>query len=152
MNTIQYRQPIYRDGQFVQWHYWGFINDNFVAPLWGTSDLNNVAQQSKIENYLAYGQPDSKGKQIFEGDILELSNKDGKRVVVVCVFGTAGRQLRNFVGEINECQITGFYFLINKRYPTFPIVKNYAGKNDLEIMTIIGNIVENKELIVCTTK
>lgn len=93
------------------------------------------------------GLKDKAGKEIYEGDILELINADGKQITVTCEFGNFERELRNFMGTIHYCQITGFAFLIKQRYATFPIVKNYLGVNDLEIMTVIGNIYENPNLL-----
>lgn len=93
------------------------------------------------------GKQDKKGKDIYDGDILKLINREGKEMLVLCQYGSFERQLRNFMGEINNCEITGFAFLVANRYPTFPLVKNYLNKNDLQIMEVIGNIHEHPELL-----
>lgn len=109
------------------------------VPTWNECDDFELMQYAGLK--------DKNGKDIYEGDILELINRDGKRIIVECRFGNFERELRNFMGDINSCQITGFAFLIHSRYPTFPIVKNYLEKNDLEIMEVIGNIYEAPELL-----
>ncbi len=90
---------------------------------------------------------DKNNTEIYEGDILKLVTSHGKEITVTCEFGSKERELRNFMGQVNTCQITGFYFLVMKRYPTYPIVENHLGKNDLEIMEVVGNIFETPELL-----
>lgn len=128
MDLIKFRQPIYESGKVVEWHIWGFRDGLYNFTI------------NQHRSYLSTGKNDKNGIEIFEGDILQLTNKDGKLIKVTCEFGTKERELRNFVGDINSCQITGFYFLVKNRYPTYPIIKNYLGKNDLEIMEVVGNI------------
>lgn len=88
------------------------------------------------------GLKDKEGKSIFEGDIIELENFQGNKIRVVCKFGT----VRRLVYE-NEVDITGFYFQYGDHTKTFPIVNNYAGKHDLELFEVIGNIYDNPELL-----
>jgi uncharacterized phage protein (TIGR01671 family) len=81
---------------------------------------------------------DKNGKKIFEGDIIELINADGETIRVLCEFGNAKRDIYG-----NLVEITGFYFLRNDGKKTFPIINNYAGKHDLELFEVIGNIHDN---------
>ena len=85
---------------------------------------------------------DKNGKEIYEGDIINLINADGKSINVVCEFGTARRDIFE-----NTVDITGFYFKLSNGKKTFPIVHNYAGKHDLELFEVIGDIHDNPELL-----
>lgn len=88
------------------------------------------------------GLKDRTGTRIYEGDILELINEVGERVKCVVEFGS--RKLRTSQGVIIDIQ--GFYFKIGDR-KTNPVVVNYKGMHDLDIMEIRGNIYEDHELI-----
>lgn len=116
------------------------LNDKDTASLspFNTKYPDNTPTMQFI------GHQDKNGKDIYSGDILELVDSIGRKIQVICEFGDYERQLRNFVGDIHNCQITGFAFLVNNRYPTFPIIKNYLGVCDLEIMEVIGNIYQTK--------
>lgn len=85
---------------------------------------------------------DKHGTEICESDIIELVDDTGSTIRVVCEFGTAQRVIHG-----SRVDITGFYFrrLCDSK-KTFPIVNNYAGKHDLELFEIIGNIYEDTAL------
>ncbi len=130
---------------------WDDINKEMIYPVYDMLGLTRTDGDilSRYEIVmLCSGLKDGNGKEIYEEDILELVNEDGKKITVICKFGTVQRELRNFVGDIHSCEITGFHFLIKNRYPTFPVAKNYLGVCDLEIMTIIGNTYENKDKLI----
>lgn len=80
---------------------------------------------------------------IYEGDIIEIINEDNETVRVVCEYGTARRVMNGGT----EVDIQGFYLKLPNGLKTFPIVNNYLGKHDLEIMSVVGNIYENPDLI-----
>lgn len=56
---FKFREPLYSDGKFTRWHYWGFIDDNFIGPVHLTR-----------KHYQFTGRNDEKGAEIYEGDIL----------------------------------------------------------------------------------
>jgi len=83
------------------------------------------------------------GIEIYEGDILQIETEDHKIINVVCEYGIA----RRVMDTGWEVDIPSFYFKRNDGLLSFPIVKNWQGKHDLEIIEVIGNIYENPELI-----
>jgi uncharacterized phage protein (TIGR01671 family) len=91
-----------------------------------------------------FGYPDKNGKDIYQGDIIELTNDRNEKIRVVCEYGTVQRRIVG--GTVNLCDITGFYFRNQHGQATFPIFENYQGKNDVELFEVIGNIYENPEL------
>lgn len=86
---------------------------------------------------------DKTGQDIYEGDILQLVDDAGNEIKVTCEFGLHKRKMDSGY----EVKIAGFAFISPLGMPTFPIIHNYAGKSDLDIMEVIGNIYENPELI-----
>lgn len=107
-----------------------------------TSDNNGYRNLSDCELMQYTGLKDKNGNEIYEGDIIQLTDDTGSLIKVICEFGTARRDIHG-----NTVDITGFYFkrlYDNKK--TFPIVYNYAGKHDLELFEVIGNIYDNPEL------
>ncbi|MDR1883082.1 MAG: hypothetical protein LBR26_09940, partial [Prevotella sp.] len=62
-----------------------------------------------------------------------------EEIRVICRFGHVYRKING-----NEVDIAGFYFELPGKKNTLPIVKNYVGCHDCELMEIIGNIHENQ--------
>lgn len=90
------------------------------------------------------GKFDKNNQEIFDGDIIKVTNEIGNEILVVCEFGEADRR---FSLSIAECNIVGFYYRLPNGFKSFPIVKNYLGVTDYEIFEVIGNIYENPEML-----
>lgn len=85
---------------------------------------------------------DKNGKDIYADDLIEVERAND-RIIVQCKFGTIQREMAT--GFLVD--ITGFYFERLDGTQTFPIVKNYAGKHDLGVFTVVGNVWEHPELL-----
>src|SRR5690606_11342130 len=124
---------------------------DFDGNYWTTPDVTHDTPNTEIvrgHNYILMqftGLHDKNGKEICEGDIIKLIDDVGEEIIVVCEFGTVRREI--YGHDLNLCDITGFYFRKEDGKATFPIVDNYAGKHDLELMEVIGDIYENPELL-----
>jgi hypothetical protein len=93
------------------------------------------------------GLKDAKGKDIYEGDILRLTIPDGSIRHFVVEWATEDRKLMplsRFEHDGNDIRISGWCFNWNghRLYPTV-----IDGIPDNEVMTIVGNIHDNPELL-----
>lgn len=87
------------------------------------------------------------GTDVYNTDILTCINSIGDQIKVVCKYREAQREIVTVAGDQKHtCSIYGFYFEY-VGIKTFPIVNNYLGKHDLEILTVIGNTIEHPELL-----
>ena len=78
---------------------------------------------------------DMEGTEVYEDDILEGINVDGEVIRPVVTYGSFIREMST--GHYVE--IKGFCLMLNGQ-PTFPIIGNYQGKFDLEILKVVGNL------------
>lgn len=120
MRELKFRQPVLKDDKFDHWHYWGFIDENFVNPI---ADLSLWKSQQHI------GRDDKAGTGIYEGDIVE--------------------SIKDLPGWMGLPLIVG-YSNINMAFmgarPNDMVYKfSLTGVERL----IIGNVTENPEMIKC---
>lgn len=100
-----------------------------------------------ITTMLGTGKLDMNGKEIFEGDYIEVINSIGISLLVECCYGTVERYVVGLDGSSTECLIQGFYYkILRTGNKTFPIKENYKGVTDYEIFDVIGNKYETPEL------
>ncbi len=117
MKDIKYKQFI--NGE---WFYWGFIGEQFVAPMNHGMSLKQVKNGSK--QYV--GEKDSKDKEIYVADILEfegdsaLGGSTEGRIKIAFING-------EFVGVMSQGIIRHF--------------------DHIDKMTVIGNMTESRWLM-----
>lgn len=143
MREIKFRGKRVDNGEWV----YGDLAHNYDSYIKDSKDLVDDLYRGwfkVVDNTVGQytGLKDRNGREIYEGDIINLTNTAGVSINVVCEFGTARRVIFE-----NTVDITGCYFKLSNGEKTFPIVSNYAGKHDLDLFEIIGNIYENPELL-----
>ena len=132
MREIKFRQPLFKpNGKFFRWHYWGDIDDGFVSPVCGNIGRNSLEYT---------GLKDSKGVEIYEGDVLKYSIYDEERTGVIKY----------------EDKWAQFYLSTKNKYGVgvgLTSVHSWYynnSDNDETDVEIIGNIYENPELLQTT--
>jgi len=68
MREIKYRQPLFYNGHFRKFHYWGDIDGGFQSPVAGNLGRNSQEYTGLL---------DKNGKEVFVGDIVSPINFDG---------------------------------------------------------------------------
>jgi uncharacterized phage protein (TIGR01671 family) len=95
-----------------------------------------------LDQYI--GMNDCHGKEIYEGDIVSVPYEPDKFSYYVIKKGIVQRKVNDYFIDIPS-----FYFELigDSNVKVYPMVENWKGVHDLEIMTIIGNIYENPKLL-----
>lgn len=117
-------------------------------------DLNTLFDKYSCNNRIIFqqftGLLDKDKKEIYEGDITEITAEGGAINRFVVEYGIARRKINMSPYRTPyEIDIPSFYFnLIDGDFKAFPIVNNYKQMHDLDMMTIVGNVFENTDLLV----
>ena len=120
------------------------LPDGHFANIHSASTrLSKILSHDEMLPLQYTGLKDKNGKEIYEGDILQIETENHEIIKVLCESGLARRTMDTGM----EVDIPSFYFKRDDGLKSFPVVKNWKGKHDLEIIEIIGNIYENKDLI-----
>ena len=123
LRHLKFRQCIwdYDVDKFLEWHYWGFIDGQFIKPqIDGIDPKNNYQSQQ----YTGYG-------KIYEGDILEY----------VDVVNGPDFKITGIVQFLNESRT---YLQIK----TFHQYKDRVSEwENLKDVKILGNVCENQDIL-----
>jgi len=137
MKTIKFRQPIFIDGKFDHWHYWGFVNNQsltlpleFISPeyhlltCFGGSPGPTLAEaQASSQQYADLKDKDGKELNWWEGDILGIKDEALYEIVK-----DKGCFWAKGIGRMETHK---------------PLLYDLAS----ELFTVIGNDIENPELL-----
>lgn len=67
MRHIKFRQAKFKDGAFIGFHYWGFINGAFIGADTGRYNPNSAVNNSKQYT----GRNIATGAELYDGDIIQ---------------------------------------------------------------------------------
>ena len=121
------------------------VSGAFKFAVQMLDDEVSVVDPNTVGQYT--GLKDSDGKEIYEGDVLRLIIPDGSIRHFIVEWATEDRKLMPLSGfehDGNDIRISGWCFNWNghRLYPTV-----IDGIPDNEVMTIIGNVYDNLEIL-----
>jgi hypothetical protein len=65
---MKFRQPIFKKGKFIGFHYWGLIQDPIDdKPYWKNPLKTNIGQSQRFTGVI-----DQRSEEVYEGDICTL--------------------------------------------------------------------------------
>jgi uncharacterized phage protein (TIGR01671 family) len=138
---IRFRQPIWMNGKFAYWHYWGFHKKGeFTAPCYSP-------EQAEKESQEFTGLKDKNGKEIFEGDVVAIMGSDCSKCPSKDENGDCA-----LVDE--SCPVVEKYrdVVTMERFPIYWLKNESFGYEGEDLQSpdeceVIGNIYKNPELI-----
>lgn len=140
MRPIKFRGIEIKSKRWVYGAYVPAIDEDSCDSIIDEQGTWHIVFSETVGQYT--GLKDKNGKEIWEGDIMELVNAGNEVIRCVCEFGSAIREIYG-----NKVEIIGFYFTLENGLKTFPIIQNYLGVHDTKVFSNIGNIHDNPELL-----
>ncbi len=72
MRDLKFRQPLWdKHNKFLRWHYWGFIDNQFIEPdFTPASSLKEAREQS--QQYTGLKDKKGKGKEAYHHDFIKI--------------------------------------------------------------------------------
>lgn len=118
MREMKFRMPIFENGKFKQWHYWGWcgIEDEFISPHQG---------YRKSPSYQFTGLKDKNDKDIYEGSIIIHNGRNGYKPHEV-------------IFDVTKAAFCGSYGI------NYPLQEGEFYSQSIEV---VGNIHETPELL-----
>ena len=142
MRTIKYRQPLFHNGKFNCWYYWGFIDGGFTSPQNFQSEsqeFTGLLDSKRTKEY-------PEGQEIYEGDIVEWTDYEYKDEV--------NGLWHKIKGKLNRDGWADYTFRDVVTLKQFRLwLKNedfgYEGEGliDPSICKVVGNIYEHPYLL-----
>ena len=129
--AIKFRQPIFLNGKFHNWHYWGFVHrGEFTGPI-GHAEKALEDSRQFIDRF------DKNGKEVYRGDVVVFKYNPGNNNPIF-----KGREYNALVewDSCNPCFVLVEIGPAKRREYDFVM----AGLLTLEV---IGNEWENPELL-----
>jgi len=138
MNKIRFRQALYDvDGKFVEWHYWGFWDQGLFLTFFAPARDPETAQENSYQ--FIDDLQDNDGNDIYENDIVELHNPNETHTSYKSpvFFGSLGATVL-----YHPAHVKAMGYKDRGR-----LLKDYIRSGGNFLCRVIGNIVENPELL-----